>query len=463
MRSKNGSLANSLVPNVDRLLVSGLAHADPNSIAREFLKNLDVGPLAVAVSGGSDSLGVLHLLHQQNIERRPLICLTVDHQLRSESQNEAHFVGRFCAERGIEHHILTWQGPKPKAGLQKQAREARYKLMADVCKACGAVGLVTGHTLDDQFETITMRQKRKPAGVHNVNPCHSALGQFGSGLSGMAPATLFFSCLWVLRPFLTVRKAQIRDVLVGGNVSWIEDPSNDDTRFERVRVRQSGQISEDFQALANAQARRAALSEAAAQYIKEHCQIEDGLFAAVKINTLTDETVLARALVAVIDTMGGRTRLLTSKQLVQLRAFIMQDSAMATKHASKLRMNMGRALLTRKDDIVTIEREYRGFEKLQIAPRSSAIWDGRFLIQNDHSSKSISVAYDKARCNGAPCFWRDGTSQFYPLELLSDMALVTVSRYLNRFDEVLPSFDLKLANAVSNLLRDRPFQRPPWS
>ena len=117
--------------------------------------------IAVAVSGGSDSMALLRLAEQWSQHQIKISVLTVDHGLRPEAAAEAVKVSEWCAPLGLEHHILRWEGsPKPKTGLQAKARAARYDLLSNWCKANGVAYVLTGHTMDDQAETVLMRQQR---------------------------------------------------------------------------------------------------------------------------------------------------------------------------------------------------------------------------------------------------------------------------------------------------------------
>ena len=91
------------------------------------------GKLGVAVSGGSDSLALLHILHDWG--RVPLTAATVDHGLRVEAAEEAEKVAKICETLGIPHQVLKWQGWDGKGNLQAQARQNRFSLLADWAKA----------------------------------------------------------------------------------------------------------------------------------------------------------------------------------------------------------------------------------------------------------------------------------------------------------------------------------------
>jgi len=175
-----------------------------------------------AVSGGSDSMAMMHLLARWTTLRRvPVLVATVDHALRPESPDEAAFVGREAARLGLPHRILPWTGLKPATGLQAAAREARYRLLAAHAHESGASHLATAHTLDDQAETVLMRM---------------AHGSGVAGLSGMRRER-DLSGIRHVRPLLGLAKAELRAACAAPGFAFVEDPSNADERFERVRWR----------------------------------------------------------------------------------------------------------------------------------------------------------------------------------------------------------------------------------
>lgn len=229
--------------------------------------------LIVAVSGGSDSTALLHLLNQ-HIDRSAaaprLIAATVDHGLRAGSAEEARAVAAMCRQLGIEHHVLDWTGKKPPSGIQNAARVARHALLADLARQTGAGAVLVGHTLDDQAETVLMRRAR---------------GE-GAGLAGIAPATLFRRQVWFMRPLLGTRRGALRAYLKGRGVAWADDPSNDNADFERVAVRRMLAAAPDGEAqLTSAAAtadagarRRLAVARDAAAILRRYASYDGSAF-----------------------------------------------------------------------------------------------------------------------------------------------------------------------------------------
>jgi tRNA(Ile)-lysidine synthase len=179
--------------------------------------------VALAVSGGADSTALMWLAARARKDGAlgcDFTVLTVDHGLRAASAGEALVVAGWALALGLPSVMLKWKGEKPLTGLQAAARAARYRLMDEWRRANGADAIVTAHTLDDQAETLLMRLAR------------------GSGLHGLAAMRPRLGEPWpVLRPLLDVPRARLVATLKAAGHPWIDDPSNDDPRFERVRLR----------------------------------------------------------------------------------------------------------------------------------------------------------------------------------------------------------------------------------
>lgn len=178
--------------------------------------------IAVAVSGGGDSLALTLLLYDWAIARGgKILALTVDHGLRDGSAAEAQALHAELQKRGIAHHILTWQGDKPSSHIQERAREMRYKLLAQKCAEAGIATLAVAHNAEDQMETFWMRL---------------AHGSGLDGLAGMA-ASSDKNGLRIIRPLLDFSRTELRDICTSYGATWAEDPSNANEKFLRPRLR----------------------------------------------------------------------------------------------------------------------------------------------------------------------------------------------------------------------------------
>ena len=181
--------------------------------------------LGVAVSGGGDSTALLILARRWADARGGTItAATVDHGLREESAAEAEAVAALCARLDVPHQTFR-AGKLTGAGgnLSAAAREARFALLAGWARDHDLSAVLLGHTLDDQAETVLMRLAR---------------GSGAEGLSAMQAGVRRLGVFW-LRPMLGVRREALRDLLRGEAIGWIEDPSNEDTRFDRIKARRA--------------------------------------------------------------------------------------------------------------------------------------------------------------------------------------------------------------------------------
>jgi len=188
---------------------------------------------AVALSGGGDSMALLHALKDAPQLRCALI---VDHGLREESAEEASLTKSRAEKLGVEAHVLTWAPEPLKAGLQEKARRARYGLMGAYCRREGISALSTAHHLGDQAETLVMRYDR---------------GTDWRGAAGMssekyAPIWPELAQVTLCRPLLSVPKSEILTYLRSNGLGWVEDPSNNNRDFTRVRIRQRLAVSPSY-------------------------------------------------------------------------------------------------------------------------------------------------------------------------------------------------------------------------
>jgi tRNA(Ile)-lysidine synthase len=248
--------------------------------------------IALALSGGGDSVALLHLLKgwaDANCARgksTALHALIVDHGLRKGSGADAKRAAAIARKAGWHAHVLEWTARKPKSNIENAAREARYALLGRWCKSHKAYALFVAHTCDDLVETFLLRLGR---------------GSGVDGLSAMSARPPYpiegFQELSILRPLLDFGRDELRNYLQENDAAWIEDPMNSDPRFSRVKVRAlvplleeagipRGRIAAAARHLARA---RAALEADVAAFFESHTRVSDG--GAI----LMDGTALERA------------------------------------------------------------------------------------------------------------------------------------------------------------------------
>jgi tRNA(Ile)-lysidine synthase len=185
-------------------------------------------PGAVAVSGGGDSIALMHLLAgwaKATGKTAPVVVI-VDHRLRPGSKKEATAAAAKARALGLSATVLCWNAEAPKNGIEAAARQARYGLMGGFLHRKKIATLYVGHTEDDQAETFLLRLAR------------------GSGIDGLSAMRKLapyphpgFPGLMVARPLLTFGRGELRAWLKALGEDWLDDPMNNDPRFDRVKMR----------------------------------------------------------------------------------------------------------------------------------------------------------------------------------------------------------------------------------
>ena len=190
------------------------------SVVFKYIKNKS---FALAVSGGPDSLCLAYFSKIYSSEfGNKIYVLIVDHKLRKESGKEALKVKEILRKRNIPSRILRWKGEAPKNNIQKNARDMRYSLISNYCLKKNIKYLITAHHGDDQIENFFIRLIR------------------GSGLTGLSSMTVdvkYSNQLKIIRPFLNLKKLDLKYVTLNFFKTYIKDPSNKNEKFLRVRVR----------------------------------------------------------------------------------------------------------------------------------------------------------------------------------------------------------------------------------
>lgn len=176
--------------------------------------------IGVALSGGGDSTALLHLCLAAGLR---VEAVTIDHRLRAESAAEAAGVAAACDALGVRHEVRVWEHGALAGNVMDRARRARMGLVADWARGRGIACVALGHTRDDQAETLLMGLARA-AGL--------------AGLSGMRPGFALDGVRF-LRPLLAAGREELRDWLRGRGIPWVDDPTNEDARYQRVRARRA--------------------------------------------------------------------------------------------------------------------------------------------------------------------------------------------------------------------------------
>lgn len=178
--------------------------------------------VVVGVSGGPDSLGLLHVLTELRDYRLKLIVAHLNHGIRKgESKRDAEYVSWIAGKLGLPFELRETNVIEFKKGtnlsLEEAARELRYEFLREVLDKYNASKIATGHTLDDQAETVLMRLIR------------------GSGLLGLSGIPAVNDN--VIRPLIEIRKYEIEEYLRSRGIAWMEDSSNKMRVFLRNRIR----------------------------------------------------------------------------------------------------------------------------------------------------------------------------------------------------------------------------------
>lgn len=329
--------------------------------------------IVVAVSGGADSLALLHLVDRWAARPGPrprLLVVTVDHGLRPGSGAEAAMVAEVAAARGLRHETLVWDRPKPATGIEAAARDARYRLLGAAARQAGARVLLTAHHQDDQAETVLMRLGR---------------GSGLAGLGGMAEQrALAGDDVMLVRPFLDVPKARLVATAAAAGLTPAVDAMNSDPRFARARLRRvmPGLAAEGLDAAALARAarlfRRAdeALAMVTRGWLQRNVVADPlGMARASRSGLIAEaQEIRLRVLGAVIAAVGGGSAP-GDDGLVGL------DEQVISTHP--FRRTLGGAVIRSRGPDVVVHREAGRMHiaDTPLPPGFSGPWDGRFTIE----------------------------------------------------------------------------------
>ncbi len=373
--------------------------------------------LAVAVSGGADSMALMLMLvawRRLIGENAPeLSVLSVDHGLRREAAEEVQMVAKISRQHGLPHKAFSWDGSKADGNISAKSRNARYDLMCEWCHQQKISHLLVAHTLDDQAETVLLRLAR------------------GSGVDGLAAMAM--SRTWkntvIYRPLLGVERTRLLQLVNDMQCPYVNDPGNHDLKYERVRFRQALALLEplgiDAYGLAQTAGRlaqvRAALDIASVQAIARSVEVSNAGFCILDPGQLEHHPyeIRRRVLSRLLRAVAGRTYAPSHAPLAKVLAWVQaRDRSTRT---------LGGCLLMARQGKIWIMREAgRGaLPEILLQPGQNLVWDGRIRVslpasaENPLTVKALgvdnyarikpllktSLNYPSVLAAGLPSFW----------------------------------------------------------
>jgi tRNA(Ile)-lysidine synthase len=331
-------------------------------------------PLAVAFSGGGDSLAALILsLRWARANGRAVIALHVDHGLQPASRAWAAFAREVALGLGAQFRALAWRGAKPRSGLAATARRARHGLIAEAARDAGASVVVFGHTADDLAEATLMRAEG------------SSLGALG--VWRPSPVWPEGRRVMLFRPLLRARRAAIRERLRAEGLRWIDDPANEDVGQARARARAALDPTSPAPPPAEDDPVAAALASAA----------EIDPWAAIGL----DREMLRRApasaarktVAAALLSAGGGRRPPRGAAIGALSERLAAPGDLAATLAGAKLLARGPRILVVRD---SGEIARGGLAPIRLEPGGPRVWDGRFEIDSDEGGLTVAALRGRA-------------------------------------------------------------------
>ena len=329
-------------------------------------------PAAIAFSGGGDSTALLQACRDHS---RVTHAFIIDHALRDGSAAEAAKAAAIAQAMGYIVQLRRWAHSGIKSGIQAKARTYRYKAMGEMCRTENLQYLLTAHTQDDQAETVLMRIDR------------------GSGWRGMAGmAEKAYAPLWpalagvtLYRPWLGVSRADIRRYNSYHELDFVDDPSNENPDFTRVRARQALSVDEDLREDLLKHQRKAAhrLAEERgniANWLTDHAVLHQHGFVE------TDTVPPSYCLDYILKVVSGRGAPIDAGKRARLFADMSGPDFQAATLSGAWVMRKAKAgshsfVLLRDRVAVTGRGGVAKILPVQLSPNVPYLWDGRFFCK----------------------------------------------------------------------------------
>lgn len=358
-----------------------------NSMLYEkFEQNIDnligafgLSKIAVAVSGGSDSVALLYLANiwakKKNIE---LFVISVDHNLREQSKQEIEYIQNISNNLNLKHYNLSFDHQNNLSNLQERARKGRYDLMTNLCKKLDILTILTAHHEDDYVENFCLRLERS------------------SGIFGLSSSNInWHNNTQIVRPLFNILKTELVNYLVTHNIKWFEDESNLSTKYRRNVIRQKLIKQEDY-IKDNIIARQIKVNELLERKFKpelisaiaESVKIFEYGFAFLDLNKFVklSQEVQVQLINFLLITISGHYRTARFYSVEPILKLITQET--------NFKNTLHGCIIKRIQNKLLIYREFgKKLPESKILSGKQVIWDNRFRVTKNDDTANCSVTY----------------------------------------------------------------------
>ena len=341
-------------------------------------------PAAIAFSGGGDSTALLYACRDNPHINHAFI---IDHALRDGSAAEVAEAAKLARSLGYKVQTKRWPHSGVTSGIQVKARQYRYAAMGEMCRAENLQHLLTAHTQDDQAETLLMRLDRQTGWRGLAGMADIAYGPLWPALAGVT----------LHRPWLGVSRANIRSYNSEHNLCFVDDPSNENRDFTRVRARQALSADTDLRAdlirqQATARARLTTERQTHGSWLADHAIIHPQGF------IQTDAVPPTELLLHVLNAVSGQGGPIDSAKRARLCTDMTSPNfnAATLSGAWVLRNNsaQGHNYVFLRDRVaVTGRRDVAGLRHMTLQKQTLAVWDGRFYCKSKTDDVRIEPAF----------------------------------------------------------------------
>ncbi|WP_341763622.1 tRNA lysidine(34) synthetase TilS [Candidatus Tisiphia endosymbiont of Beris chalybata] len=326
--------------------------------------------IALAVSGGSDSIALLMLAHKwaksSNIN---LIVISIDHHLRSNSKLENEYVRNLSHKLGYSHYQLHFDSKNNFSNLQARAREARYKLMTELCIKLDILTLFTAHHLDDYIENYCIRSEKK------------------SSVFGLSSHyIIWYNNIRIVRPLFNIPKQQLTKYLITNNIKWFEDETNLSNKYLRNVIRKRLNIEGENKKTQIIKEQLAVNQQVEEQLhpefiacIAEAVQIYGLGFALIDLLKFTEFfTVVKKQVISfTLNTISGKNYQGRTDAITRINELLQQPTNFTkTLHG---------CIIRKINDHLIVYREFGRHRPTSIPLINNCIWDNRFLFNLNYN------------------------------------------------------------------------------